>query len=85
MIMFFTFNSSLKMFKPYSRTKTQLGKLYFPDAEPADARRHLMRWVNGCHPLLDTLHALGYRPRQHYFTTAQVVEIVRHLGPPEEI
>ncbi len=73
----------METFTPFSRTKTQLGLLYFPNAKPADARRHLMRWINACPPLLYDLKALGYRRNQHYFTAAQVKRIVAHLGVPE--
>lgn len=62
--------------------KADLAVLYFPDSEPRVAVRHLMRWINGCRPLLEELSATGYRASQKIFTSRQTTLISRHLGSP---
>lgn len=64
-------------------TKGGLALLYFPGSSPRIATRHLMRWINSCHPLMKELAATGYYPTQKVFTSRQVNLINRHLGGPE--
>ena len=69
---------------PYfpSMKKGDLAVLYFPDSEPKVATRHLMRWINGCPPLLEELSVTGYHTSQKIFTSRQVNMINYHLGSP---
>lgn len=62
--------------------KVDLALLYFPDSDPKVAIRHLMRWINGCPPLLEELSATGYHASQKIFTSRQVTLINHHLGGP---
>ena len=63
--------------------KNELALLYFPGSATKAATRHLMRWINGCPPLLEALRATGYHPSQKIFTARQVALIYGHLGGPE--
>ncbi len=63
-------------------TKTELAKLYFPDATQRMAVKHLMRWINGCKPLRDALREQHYSPTMRYFTSRQTALIVEYLGEP---
>lgn len=45
-------------------TKGSLALLYFPGSNPRIATRHLMRWINGCPPLMEELSATGYYTSQ---------------------
>lgn len=65
-----------------SMTKGSLALLYFPGSNPRIATRHLMRWINGCPPLMEELSATGYYTSQKVFTSRQVTLINRHLGSP---
>ena len=65
-----------------SMTKGSLALLYFPGSNPRIATRHLMRWINGCPPLMEELSATGYHTSQKVFTSRQVTLINRHLGSP---
>lgn len=47
-----------------SMTKGSLALLYFPGSNPRIATRHLMRWINGCPPLMEELSATGYHTSQ---------------------
>lgn len=62
--------------------KGDLAVLYFPESAPRVAVRHLMRWINGCPPLLKELSATGYRASQKIFTSRQTALIHYHLGSP---
>lgn len=62
--------------------KGDLAQLYFPDADAKVATRHLMRWINGCPPLVEELSATGYHASQKLFTSRQVRLINQHLGSP---
>ena len=42
------------MFKIKSYSKAELAMLYFPDSDPHVAVNHLMRWIYGCKPLMET-------------------------------
>ncbi len=73
----------IETFRPHARSKLALAMLYFPHEKPYEACRHLMRWINGCPPLMRSLHELDYRTHQRHFTAAQVKRIVHYLGEPE--
>ncbi|MCD7924366.1 MAG: DUF4248 domain-containing protein [Bacteroides sp.] len=63
--------------------KNELALLYFPESTPKVATRHLMRWINGCQPLMEELKLAGYDPMQKLFTVRQVILIYHHLGNPD--
>lgn len=64
--------------------KQELALLYFPDAVPETAVRHLMRWVAGCSPLSEALSRTGYQSRNRSLTWRQVLLIRSFLGEPAE-
>lgn len=55
-----------------SYTKQELALLYFPDATPAVASAHLMRWIQRIPDLLQKLAATGYGKNCKEFTPMQV-------------
>ena len=63
-------------------SKQELATLYFPGSDPRTATNHLMRWINRCAPLHDTLGALHYRRSSKFFTSPQVAAIVEFIGEP---
>ena len=63
--------------------KNELALLYFPQSTPKVATRHLIRWINGCRPLMEELEQTGYHPLQKFFTARQVILIYHHLGNPD--
>lgn len=70
-------------FSPVSMKKSELALRYFPASDGKVATRHLMRWINGCAPLTEELHTVGYQPRQKILTARQVRLIYHHLGDPD--
>ena len=56
--------------------------LYFPDATPAVASAHLMRWIQRIPDLLQKLAATGYGKNCKEFTPMQVSYILYFLGEP---
>ena len=67
---------------PIAMTKKQLAGLYFPSASPLVGTHHLMRWINGCPPLMDALKVAGYHSSQKVLTSRQVSLVFFHLGEP---
>ena len=65
-----------------SYTKQELALLYFPDATPAVASAHLMRWIQRIPDLLQKLAATGYGKNCKEFTPMQVSYIIYFLGEP---
>ena len=65
-----------------SYTKQELALLYFPDATPAVASAHLMRWIQRIPDLLQKLAATGYGKNCKEFTPMQVSYILYFLGEP---
>lgn len=67
--------------RPY--TKKELSLLYFPDATPENAVRHLMSWMRRCTELWQKLQAdPGYGKYNRTLSTRQVKLIVYYLGEP---
>lgn len=66
--------------KTYS--KQELAMLYFPDAEPMCARKHLWRWICNCPQLVDRLNESRLSARSKIFTPRQVALIFDYLGEP---
>lgn len=54
----------------------------FPDATPAVASAHLMRWIQRIPDLLQKLAATGYGKNCKEFTPMQVSYILYFLGEP---
>lgn len=65
-------------------TKQELALQYFPDSISETAVRHLMRWITGCHPLVEALDKTGYQSRNRSLTWRQVLLIREFLGEPTE-
>ncbi len=65
-----------------SYSKQELSLLYFPDSDPKTATNHLMRWINHCTPLSESLATLHYRRSSKFFTSPQVAQILEYLGEP---
>ena len=63
-------------------TKTQLAMFYFPQSSPEAARRHLMRWICRCQPLMDALRREHYNSHSHMLTKRQVQLIIDYLDDP---
>ena len=64
-------------------TKSELGKLYFPQTiSDKTARRHLMAWIKRCQPLWSELLRLGYQKHSQYLPPRQVDLIFEYLGEP---
>ena len=55
-----------------SYTKQELALLYFPDATPAVASAHLMRWIQRIPDLLQNLAATGYGQNRNELTPMPV-------------
>lgn len=70
--------------KPISMMKSELALLYFPHSNPKAATRRLMRWINLCSQLVESLRTTGYRTSQKVFTSRQVTLIFEYLGAPSE-
>ena len=68
-----------------SYTKQELALLYFPDATPAVASAHLMRWIQRIPDLLQKLAATGYGKNCKEFTPMQVSYILYFLGDPNPV
>lgn len=63
-------------------TKTELARLYFPDAATQSALRMLNRYMHRAVGLLDELRAAYYRPDDRHLTPRQVQIIYAYLGEP---
>ncbi len=65
-----------------SYTKQELALLYFPEATPAVASAHLMRWILRNDLLMEKLRESGYGKHHKEFTPLQVSHIIFFLGEP---
>lgn len=65
-----------------SYTKSELARLYSPNAKYESAIRMLNRYLNRCRELMEELTRLGYRPADRRFTRPQVERIFYYLGEP---
>ena len=70
------------MIKNIAIKKSEMAVCYFPESTLKVATRHLMRWINGCPPLMEELQLTGYYPLQKVFTARQAALIYYHLGAP---
>ena len=62
--------------------KFELAKLYFTEQSKHVALNQLMRMVNHCPPLLESLLRLGYELLAKTFTMRQTLIIYEYLGEP---
>lgn len=62
--------------------KQELAQLYFPDADPQCARKHLWRWICRCPQLLARLSGTHLSAHSKLFTPKQVAFIAEFLGEP---
>ena len=62
--------------------KAELAMLYFPTATPRVALNRLVRWINRCPELKQSLCS-GYAGKfSHFYTRQQVAEIIEFLDEP---
>lgn len=63
-------------------SKQELAMLYFPEADPRCARKHLRRWIYKCPELVARLADLHLSIYSKVFTPRQVALIIEYLGEP---
>ena len=63
-------------------SKSELALTYFPQSNPSDAVRTLMKMVDYCKELHQALLATGYKKTQRFFTPKQISLIYAYLGEP---
>lgn len=63
-------------------SKQELAMLYFPEADPSCARKHLWRWICNCPELVARLAGMHLSAHSKMFTPRQVALIVEYLGEP---
>ena len=67
------------MIEDRSYGKAELAMLYFPTATPRVALNRLVRWINRCPELKQSLCS-GYAGQfSHFYTRQQVAEIIKFL------
>ena len=70
------------MIEDRSYGKAELAMLYFPTATPRVALNRLVRWINRCPELKQSLCS-GYASKfSHFYTRQQVAEIIEFLDEP---
>ena len=70
------------MIEDRSYGKAELAMLYFPTATPRVALNRLVRWINRCPELKQSLCS-GYAGKfSHIYTRQQVAEIIEFLDEP---
>ncbi|WOF96960.1 DUF4248 domain-containing protein [Segatella copri] len=70
------------MIEDRSYGKAELAMLYFPTAIPRVALNRLVRWINRCPELKQSLCS-GYAGKfSHFYTRQQVAEIIEFLDEP---
>lgn len=67
---------------PNQNSKRAIAHLYFPDAKPRSAEKHLMVWIKQCNGLMELLQANGYKRNNKLFTPKQKELIFEYLGDP---
>ena len=73
------------MIEDRSYGKAELAMLYFPTATPRVALNRLVRWINRCPELKQSLCS-GYAGKfSHFYTRQQVAEIIEFLDEPKKI
>lgn len=64
--------------------KCELAQLYFPTLEVNASVDKLRRWIRKCHPLMEEIDTMDFRPKMKMYTAREVRLITRHLGDPGE-
>ena len=73
------------MIEDRSYGKAELAMLYFPTATPRVALNRLVRWINRCPELKQSLCS-GYAGKfSHFYTRQQVAEIIEFLDEQKKI
>lgn len=62
--------------------KSELARLYFPDASTATALQTLNRWINRCPAVREGLRDMGYDKYRKHFLKPEVELIISQLGEP---
>ena len=79
---FLLFKKEQIMIEDRSYGKAELAMLYFPTATPRVALNRLVRWINRCPELKQSLCS-GYAGKfSHFYTRQQVAEIIEFLDEP---
>ena len=70
------------MIEDRSYGKAELAMLYFPTATPRVALNRLVRWINRCPELKQSLCSGCAGKFSHFYTRQQVAEIIEFLNEP---
>lgn len=62
--------------------KSELARMYFPEADTKTALQGLARWIKRCTELRKALEAVGYEKNRRFFRKPEVELIVKFLGEP---
>ena len=73
------------MIEDRSYGKAELAMLYFPTATPRVALNRLVRWINRCPELKQSLCSDYAGKFSHFYTRQQVAEIIEFLDEPLKI
>jgi len=65
-----------------SYSKSELASLYLPHITSKSAVCKLNKWIAHYPGLWNALLEIGFAPKSHYYTPAQVKLIVQALGEP---
>ena len=70
------------MIEDRSYGKAELAMLYFPTATPRVALNRLVRWINRCPELKQSICSGCAGKFSHFYTRQQVEEIIEFLDEP---
>ena len=70
------------MIEDRSYGKAELAMLYFPTATPRVALNRLVRWINRCPELKQSICSGCAGKFSHFYTRQQVAEIIEFLDEP---
>lgn len=70
------------MIEDRSYGKAELAMLYFPTATPRVALNRLVRWINRCPELKQSLCSGCAGKFSHFYTRQQIAEIIEFLDEP---
>lgn len=62
--------------------KSELARMYFPEADTKTALQGLARWIKRCAELEKALEAAGYEKKRRFYRKPEVELIVKFLGEP---
>jgi hypothetical protein len=72
----------METFRARTYDRRELAQMYFPEATPDAAVRHLTQWIKNCPALTEALTRLGYKPRSRILPKIIVKTIVAYLDEP---